>query len=118
MDAQMIDVEGAGGVEPGRLERGVGLEAVQVGRGRYRVTGGAEEHWVDLLTPSQPRCDCGDHLWRERVCKHILAALLREGDPEIIAAVGALVRDLREQATPPRPRRARKRKTEEAGAEG
>jgi hypothetical protein len=86
----------------------VTLSAVRTGRGRYRVTGGAEEHWVDLLTPNQPRCDCGDHLWRERVCKHILAALLREGDPEIISAVGDLVRDLREQATPPRPRRHRK----------
>jgi uncharacterized Zn finger protein len=112
MHALMIDIEGAGGVEPGRLERGVTLVAVRVGKGRYHVTGGAEEHWVDLNTRNQPRCDCGDHLWRERVCKHILAALLREGDPEIISAVGGLVRDLRAQATPPRPPRRRKRNAE------
>ena len=105
MEASIIDVEGAGGVEPQRLERGVSLHAVRVAKGRYRVTGGAEEHWVDLVTRNQPRCDCGDHLWRERVCKHILAALLREGDPEIISAVGTLVRELRVQATPPRRRR-------------
>ncbi|HEX6748573.1 MAG TPA: SWIM zinc finger family protein [Longimicrobium sp.] len=111
MDA-LIDIEAAGGLESGRLERGVGLVARKIGRGRYHVTGGAEEHWVDLTTVNQPRCDCGDHLWRERVCKHIMAALLREGDPEIIAAVGGLVRDLRAQATPPRQPRRRKAKDE------
>jgi uncharacterized Zn finger protein len=115
MHALKIEVEEAGGVEPRRLERGVTLRAERTGRGRYRVSGGREEHWVDLLTPNQPRCDCGDHLWRERVCKHILAALLREGDPEIISAVGDLVRGLREQATPPR-RRGRRRKAEEPAA--
>jgi uncharacterized Zn finger protein len=107
---QMIDIEAAGGVETGRLERGVTLVAERVGRGRYQVTGGREQHWVDLTTPNQPRCDCGDHVWRDRVCKHILAALLREGDPEVIGAVGGLVRDLRAAATPPRPTR-RSRKT-------
>ena len=111
MDA-LIDIEAAGGLEPRRLERGVGLVARKIGRGRYHVTGGAEEHWVDLTTVNQPRCDCGDHLWRERVCKHIMAALLREGDPEIIAAVGGLVRDLRAQATPPRPRRRKAARAE------
>ena len=103
----MIDFEAAGGVDLGRLERGVSLEAQRVGPGRYRVRGGSEEHWVDLRSPYHPRCDCGDHLWRDRVCKHILAALLREGDPLVIEAVGALVRTLREAATPPRPRRRR-----------
>ena len=40
---------------------------------------------MDLRTARQPRCDCGDHLWRERVCKHILAALLREGDERVLS---------------------------------
>ena len=106
---QMIDLEAVGGVDPGRLERGVSLQALRVAPGRYRVLGGADEHWVDLVTPNQPRCDCGDHLWRERACKHILAALLREGDPRVLASVGALVRDLRHAATPPRPPRRRRR---------
>jgi hypothetical protein len=110
---EMIDIEAAGGVEPGRLERGVTLNAVRLARGRYRVDGGAEQHWVDLTTPNVPRCDCGDHLWRDRVCKHILAALLREGDEEVIAAVGGLVRDLRAAATPPRPPRRRRAKPED-----
>jgi len=107
MPEKMIDIEAAGGLDPARVERGVTLNAVQVGRGRYRVDGGAEPHYVDLSTPNTPRCDCGDHLWRDRVCKHITAALLREGDPEVIAAVGSVVRDLRAAATPPRPPRRR-----------
>jgi uncharacterized Zn finger protein len=105
METRIFDVEAADAVEPQRLERGVSLLATRVAKGRYRVTGGAEEHWVDLVTQNQPRCDCGDHLWRERVCKHILAALLREGDPEIISAVGTLVRELRVRATAPKRRR-------------
>ena len=88
----MIDFEAAGGVELGRLERGVALEARRVGPGQYVVTGGREGHWVDLRSRFNPRCDCGDHLWRDQVCKHILAALLREGDPHVVRAVGELVR--------------------------
>lgn len=113
----LVEIANPDDVEPARLERGVSLTAVRVARGRYRVSGGSEEHWVDLATVNQPRCDCGDHLWRERVCKHILAALLREGDPEVIRAVGGLVRGLREAGAPPRRRRRAKKETS-AAAEG
>jgi hypothetical protein len=59
------------------------------------VTGGDSAHWVDLYTTSHPRCDCGDHVWRERICKHILAALLREGNDLVVAALGRLFGQLR-----------------------
>ena len=95
MTRSLIDIPRAGGVDLSRLERGVELEVTAVGPGRYAVRGGSEPHWVDLRTPNQPRCDCGDHLWRERVCKHILAALLREGDERVLRALGDLVRELR-----------------------
>ena len=95
MTRSMIDIPRAGGVDLSRLERGVGLEVTEVGPGRYAVRGGNEPHWVDLRTPNQPRCDCGDHLWREQVCKHILAALLREVDERVLRALGELVRELR-----------------------
>lgn len=102
MDAQArrayVDLGAAGGVDPARLERSLGLRVRRMGRGRYRVWGGKEEHWVDLYTRRMPRCDCGDHIWRERVCKHILAVMLREGDERVIAAVGGLVSRLREEA--------------------
>ena len=81
-----------------RLERGVQLACHKVGNGRYRVTGGRTEHWVDLFTPNHPRCDCGDHIWRDAYCKHILAAQLHEGKTEVISAVGALVTHLRRRA--------------------
>lgn len=90
-----VDVDAAGGVEPGRLVRSLGLRVRRVGRGRYLVWGGREPHWVDLYTRRMPRCDCGDHIWRERVCKHILAVLLREGDERVIGEVARLVSGLR-----------------------
>ena len=93
-----IDFAAAGGVDPARLERSLGLRAQPAGRGRYRVSGGTEVHWVDLHHVQHPRCDCGDHLWRERICKHILAALLREGDERVLREVGSLVVQLRELA--------------------
>ena len=83
------------GVDSARLERGLGLKAVRVGDGRYHVTGGAQDHWVDLYSERIPRCDCGDHLWRDAVCKHMLAALVREGDERVVRAIGELVETLR-----------------------
>jgi uncharacterized Zn finger protein len=94
----MIDFEAAGGVDVERLERSLGLRAEATGQGRYRIIGGENEHWVDLYTASHPRCDCGDYLWRDRVCKHILAALMREGNERVIRAVGSLFAALRSAA--------------------
>lgn len=105
--AALVDLDGAGGVDLDRLERGLALAAERVGRGRYRVTGGAQDHWVDLMTASHPRCDCGDHVWREQVCKHILAALLREGDERVVRALATVVTRAREGIAPrPTERRA------------
>ena len=85
-----IDFERAGGVDLDRLARSLTLNGERVGDRRYHVTGGDSDHWVDLYTASTPRCDCGDHLWRERICKHILAALLREGNDRVVAALRLL----------------------------
>jgi hypothetical protein len=90
-----INFEMAGGVDVARLERSLALKGRRVGEGRYHFTGGAREHWVDLYTALHPRCDCGDHLWRDRICKHILAALLREGNEGVVRALGTVVERLR-----------------------
>jgi hypothetical protein len=87
----LIDFDAAGGVDLDRLERSLELVGERIGNGRYRVTGGSQTHWVDLYSTAHPRCDCGDHLWRERICKHILAALLREGNDRVVAALGRLL---------------------------
>jgi hypothetical protein len=91
-----IDFDAAGGIDLDRLERSLELAVDRVGEGRFRVTGGDQDHWVDLYTTAHPRCDCGDHLWRERVCKHILAALLREGNERVVRALRDVVWRLRE----------------------
>lgn len=93
-----IDFARAGGIDLDRLERSLSLVGIRVGDGRYRVLGGDHEHWVDLYTTSLPRCDCGDHLWRDRICKHILAALLREGNDTVIGALGSLMERVRAAA--------------------
>lgn len=108
-----VDLEAAGGVDLARLERSLQLEVRPAGRGRYLVSGGDEPHWVDLYTRKMPRCDCGDHIWRERVCKHILAAMLREGDSRVIAAVGRLVDHVRRREREVRRGRGRDRRTPE-----
>ena len=93
-----IDFARSGGIDLDRLERSLSLLGIRVGDGRYRVLGGDHEHWVDLYTTSFPRCDCGDHLWRDRICKHILAALLREGNDTVIGALGSLMERVRAAA--------------------
>lgn len=84
-------------VDRDRLERSLGLQVQYAGRGRYRVSGGERPHWVDLHTGEQPRCDCGDYQWREQICKHILAACLREGDEQVISGLADLVQEFRRQ---------------------
>ena len=93
-----IDFDAAGGVDLDRLERSLELVGERVGDGRYHVIGGESDHWVDLYSTSHPRCDCGDHLWRERICKHILAALLREGNDRVVSLLGQLVARVRDRA--------------------
>jgi hypothetical protein len=90
-----IDFDAAGGVDVNRLERSLSLKGSRIGEGIYHFTGGTQDHWVDLYTTQHPRCDCGDHLWRERICKHILAALIREGNERVVRALGELVERLR-----------------------
>ena len=91
-----LEITAGVSVDLSRLERGIALQVRPVGRGRFRVSGGRETHWVDLVSHNQPRCDCGDHLWREALCKHILAALLRQGDERVLEGVRTLVSELRE----------------------
>lgn len=90
----LIDIDAAGGIDPDRLARALALTVHRIERGRYTVTGGAERHFVDLIDPAAERCDCGDFTWRQLVCQHLLACLLREGDERVVRAAGRLVQRL------------------------
>ena len=77
-----------------RLIRASQLTARPVGRGKFLVTGGQEPHYVDLKDPSHPACDCGDHAFRDKVCKHIIRALLAVGDRRTITELGGILAQL------------------------
>src|SRR5205814_6631228 len=59
-------------VSPALIERARRLRVAALGQGRYRVTGGRHPHVVDC-TGASPICDCADHQYRGRACKHITA---------------------------------------------
>lgn len=90
------------GIDLGRLERALALQAFPVGPRRFEVTGGDESHFVDLAPDAASPCDCPDLAWRggprEGPCKHVLRARLAEGHAETLLAVAALVAGMREYA--------------------
>lgn len=90
------------GIDLGRLERALALQAFPVGPRRFEVTGGDESHFVDLAPDAASPCDCPDLAWRgaprDGPCKHVLRAQLAEGDAETLLAVAALVSGMREYA--------------------
>lgn len=90
------------GVELGRLESALRLRVREIGPHRFEVTGGAEPHFVDLSPGTACPCDCGDFTWRggshPGPCKHMLRAMLAEGDDRTLLAVAALVAAMREHA--------------------
>jgi hypothetical protein len=92
----MIDIDAAGGIDPARLARALKLSVRRIERGRYELTGGKVVHYVDLIDPAMDRCDCPDFAWRQVVCQHLLACLLREGDERVLRALARLVLNLRE----------------------
>jgi hypothetical protein len=90
----MVDIDAAGGIDPARLVRALALTVRRTERGRFAVGGGGEVHYVDLIDPHCDRCDCWDHAWRQTVCQHLLACLLREGDERVVRAVARFVRTI------------------------
>lgn len=88
---KLVDIDAAGGIDPRRLARALRLSVKRIERGRYEVSGGHGLHYVDLIDPAMERCDCADFTWRQTVCQHLLACLLREGDERVVAATGRLL---------------------------
>ena len=93
----LVNIEAAGGIDPARLARALRLSVQRIERGRYQVSGAKSVHYVDLIDPTTERCDCGDFIWRQIVCQHLLACLLREGDERVVAAAARLIAALRDE---------------------
>lgn len=94
-------------IDPVRLEKALGL-TVEPFEGHDPETGevvpqpgcysvgpvspqsekqGVVGYWVDLYSHDVPRCDCGDHTYRDTICKHMIACLLHEGNPHVVRAL-------------------------------
>ena len=77
-------------IDAGRLRRAVWLEVHPVAPGRYLVSGGADDHMVDI-SAGWVRCDCPDAQLHGDGCKHGLCVRLHNGDPEVVRALRQLV---------------------------
>ena len=89
------------------VERALTLTAVACGGGVYVVSGGYEDHWINLYDPDTPRCDCYDHTRRVRLedgrltdgtmCKHLVRVLMDRKDPRLLAHLKLMREKLNEQ---------------------
>ena len=94
-------------IEEGRLERALTLtvQAFAAHPGAYAVTPVSEEarkhgidyYAVDLRSPDVVRCTCADHTFAQKICKHMLACLLHENEPHVVAALREMTGKLERQ---------------------
>jgi hypothetical protein len=82
----------------GRLEKAAFLRSRRSEPGLYVVEGSREPHTVDIRNRLRPACSCADHTIRGHRCKHIMAALLREGDRAVLDGLRELITSLRAAA--------------------
>lgn len=80
-----IDFDKLPPIDTERFRKALFLKTTKLGRGQFRVVNPLdplrEPHNVDLYSSDIPRCDCGDHEFRQVLCKHILACLMAENHP-------------------------------------
>ena len=86
-------------IEAGRLARAIHLDAVPIDIDSYMVSGGSQNHVVDVVN-GELRCDCMDATVRGRGCKHELCVRLNAADGEVVRALRQLI---------PAPRKAKAR---------
>lgn len=83
-------------IDRDRLSRALLLGTARIGPGQYRVFNPVDPlkapHYVDLASSDTPRCDCGDHEYRDMLCKHIIAALLADNNPVAAEALAEYMR--------------------------
>ena len=78
-------------IDSGRLARAIHLDAQRIDVGAYLVTGGAQDHTVEV-DGGRCFCNCPDAQARDGdSCKHALLVRLLNGDPEVAKALRQLV---------------------------
>ncbi len=77
-------------IEPGRLSRAIHLDAVPIDVDSYLVTGGAENHTVNVRD-GECFCDCFDFRLHGDGCKHSLLVRLLGGDEEVVLALREII---------------------------
>ncbi len=77
-------------IEPGRLRRAIHLTAKRIDVDSYLVTGGHENHVVNVVD-GECRCDCFDFRIHGDKCKHSLLVRLLGGDEAVVKALPEIV---------------------------
>jgi hypothetical protein len=62
-------------MDPDRVTRSHGLTVEPIPGVGYVVR---STYVVQLDDATMPACECGDHAWRDGLCKHAIAAILYE----------------------------------------
>ncbi len=77
-------------IDARRLQKAVWLEVQPVAPGRYLVSGGEDDHLVEV-DGGRVTCHCPDSQRAGDGCKHALALRLRAGDGKVVDALRQLV---------------------------
>jgi len=67
-------------LDPVRVGKAMDLNVHRIDDDHFRVYSSRNEYHVALRPYYE--CGCGDFVWRNHICKHLIAALLWDGDDE------------------------------------
>jgi hypothetical protein len=86
------------------MRKALALRVEPIGDFEYHVTGEEDDYYVALHYYFS--CDCADFIYRDRICKHLLASLVVHGDREALA-LHEIASQERETEPPPTPKERR-----------
>jgi len=76
-------------IELYRLCRALHLDCERIADQQYRVSGAGHAYTVNLR--STPECPCEDRTLAGQACKHLLRAMLAEGDRDVLQTLRVIV---------------------------
>jgi hypothetical protein len=71
-------------LDPVRVERSLEYFAVRVDEDEYDIIKGSEGVVAYTVRLNPLNCDCGDAVYHNKICKHLIAALYADGDEEAV----------------------------------